>query len=231
MRPLDAADQAELDELRALLADPTLWSEPPAELEDSVVALIAAEAECHRAGSAASSADPPARGRPADRPQSRSDPTDDARLNRSASDPAEPGTDYSRRPSTSARPGERKQERPARRRFTRPAFLVAAAAAVVAVALSAVLMLRDPRRSRGSMSRCAATELAPGASGNAVMLKTDSGWEIQLDANGLPRLDNGQFYQAWLRNADGVLVPIGTFNEGTDVILWVGRPARPISRP
>src|SRR6188508_1204349 len=41
---LDAADQAELDELRALLADPTLWSEPPAELEDSVVALIAAEA-------------------------------------------------------------------------------------------------------------------------------------------------------------------------------------------
>ena len=41
---LDATDQAELDELRALLADPTLWSEPPAELEDSVVALIAAEA-------------------------------------------------------------------------------------------------------------------------------------------------------------------------------------------
>ena len=40
---LDAADQAELDELRALLADPTLWAEPPAELEDSVVGLIAAE--------------------------------------------------------------------------------------------------------------------------------------------------------------------------------------------
>ena len=36
---LEDADQAELDELRALLADPTLWSEPPAELEDSVVAL------------------------------------------------------------------------------------------------------------------------------------------------------------------------------------------------
>ena len=41
---LDAAEQAELDELRALLADPTLWSEPPAELEDSVVALIGAQA-------------------------------------------------------------------------------------------------------------------------------------------------------------------------------------------
>ena len=41
---IDPAERAELDELRALLADPTLWSEPPAELEDSVVALIAAEA-------------------------------------------------------------------------------------------------------------------------------------------------------------------------------------------
>ena len=41
---LDPTERAELDELRALLADPTLWSEPPAELEDSVVALIAAEA-------------------------------------------------------------------------------------------------------------------------------------------------------------------------------------------
>ena len=56
------------------------------------------------------------------------------------------------------------------------------------------------------------------------MLKTNSGWEIKLDATGLPRLDGGQFYQAWLRNADGVLVPIGTFNEGTDVTLWAGVP-------
>ena len=43
-----------------------------------------------------------------------------------------------------------------------------------------------------------------------------------MNATGLPRLDNGQFYQGWLRNADGVLVPIGTFNEGTDVVLWAG---------
>src|SRR6187399_842971 len=56
---LDDADQAELDELRALLADPTLWSEPPADLEDSVVALIAAEASA-TTGSPTSSADPSA---------------------------------------------------------------------------------------------------------------------------------------------------------------------------
>src|ERR1700712_5695031 len=40
---LDPIERAELDELRELLADPTLWSEPPAGLADSVVALIAAE--------------------------------------------------------------------------------------------------------------------------------------------------------------------------------------------
>ena len=39
---------------------------------------------------------------------------------------------------------------------------------------------------------------------------------------GFPRLDGGRFYEAWLRNAAGVLVPIGTFNEGRNVTLWAG---------
>jgi hypothetical protein len=38
----------------------------------------------------------------------------------------------------------------------------------------------------------------------------------------LPRLDNGQFYEAWLRNGAGVHVAIGTFNQGPDVTLWAG---------
>ena len=66
------------------------------------------------------------------------------------------------------------------------------------------------------------TDLLPGASATATMTRTTSGWDIHLDAVGLPRLADGQFYQAWLRNADGVLVPIGTFNEGADVTLWAG---------
>jgi hypothetical protein len=99
---------------------------------------------------------------------------------------------------------------------------VAVAAAVVAIALSAVVVIRNSTAQPRFDVALAATELVPGATGNAIMLKSDSGWEIQLDATGLPRLDGGQFYQAWLRNADGVLVPIGTFNEGTDVILWSG---------
>jgi hypothetical protein len=45
---------------------------------------------------------------------------------------------------------------------------------------------------------------------------------ITLDATGLPRRDGGDFYQAWLRNEDGVLIPIGTFHEADDVVLWAG---------
>jgi len=217
---LSDADRAELDELRALLADPTLWSEPPAELEDSVVALIA---------TAAASGGPT--GSEGEQfPFVRST----AESNRDETRPDEPARSVSTSTSapTDATPGQTapidlgaarraKQERSGRR-FTRPAVLVAAAAAVVAVALSAVVVVRNSMTQPRFDVALAATELVPGASGNAIMLKTDSGWEIQLDATGLPRLDGGQFYQAWLRNADGILVPIGTFNEGTDVILWSG---------
>lgn len=100
-------------------------------------------------------------------------------------------------------------------------MLVAAAAAIVAVVVSGVLLLRPPAQRTFDVA-FQPTDLAPTASGSALMLKSDSGWEIKLNVTGLPRLDNGRFYQGWLRNADGVLVPIGTFNEGTDVVLWSG---------
>ena len=68
----------------------------------------------------------------------------------------------------------------------------------------------------------AATALLPDASGEATLTKTSSGWRIVLDASGLPRLEDGRFYQAWLRDAAGGLVPVGTFNEGEGVTLWGG---------
>jgi len=221
---LDDADQAELDELRALLADPTLWSEPPAELEDSVVALIAAEASA-TTGSPTSSADPSAAADQADSaPFPRLIPTDDRSTAESG-----PSSRPGEAPAAPAAPidlsaaRKRKQHRAdGGRRFTRPAFLIGAAAAVVAIALSGVLILRDTTSQPRFDVTLSATELAPGASGNAVMLREESGWEITLNATGLPRRENGEFYQAWLRDADGVLVPIGTFNEGIDVVLWGG---------
>ena len=41
---------------------------------------------------------------------------------------------------------------------------------------------------------------------------------------GLPRRDGKEFYQAWLKNAAGVLVPVGTFNDARKVTLWSGVP-------
>lgn len=68
------------------------------------------------------------------------------------------------------------------------------------------------------------TPLAPGAHGSATLTKMTSGWEIQLSATGLPHLSGSRYYQAWLKNAAGILVPVGTFNDAEHVILWSGAP-------
>jgi hypothetical protein len=68
------------------------------------------------------------------------------------------------------------------------------------------------------------TSLAPGAHGSATLTKMSSGWQVELAATGLPHLSGGRYYQAWLKNAAGVLVPIGTFNDAIKVTLWSGVP-------
>jgi anti-sigma-K factor RskA len=162
---LDEAARAELDDVRALLADPSLWAEPPEGLEASVVAAVAAEA-------------------------SRAAP---AMPIRSASD---------------------------RRTRWRALPLVGAAAALVLLAM--VLGPWTDPAPAPLEAALAGTELAPGAEGTATLAKTDAGWRIELDATGLPRLDDGRFYQAWLTDGAGDPVPIGTFNEPEDVVLWAG---------
>ncbi len=75
--------------------------------------------------------------------------------------------------------------------------------------------------SGGDRIALAGTELAPGSSGSARILKRESGLRIELNASGLPRRDGRLFYQAWLKGAAG-LVPIGTFHTGDHVVLWAG---------
>ena len=96
---------------------------------------------------------------------------------------------------------------------------VATAAVVAAIALSVLGSSTAGERFKAALG---ATSLEPGARGDATLTKTSSGWRITLDATGLPRRDGGRFYEAWLRNRAGVLVPIGTFNEGRKVTLWAG---------
>ena len=99
----------------------------------------------------------------------------------------------------------------------------ASATAVLAVAIGLSVFRSDPSPEQ-FRAALAPTALLPDARGNATLTKTSSGWRIELDATGLPRLENGRFYQAWLRNTAGVLVSIGTFNEGRKVTLWAGVP-------
>jgi Anti-sigma-K factor rskA, C-terminal len=111
-----------------------------------------------------------------------------------------------------------------RRRTLAPTRLVvvgAAAVAVLAVAIG-VAVITSGTSSQRFRAALGPTDLAPAANGQASLTKTSSGWRIELHATGLPRLDNGRFYEAWLRNGAGVLVPIGTFNEGKSVTLWAG---------
>ncbi len=114
----------------------------------------------------------------------------------------------------------RARRRPAPRGFV-VIGAVATAAVVVAVGISIFASGSSSQRFQAAL---AATDLAPGASGHATLTKTSSGWRIELDASRLPRLDAGRFYEAWLRNQAGVLVPVGTFNEGHNVTLWAGVP-------
>jgi Anti-sigma-K factor rskA, C-terminal len=103
----------------------------------------------------------------------------------------------------------------------RLALVGAAATAVLALVIGLAVFGSDSSDERFHAA-LAATKLVPGAAGSATLTKTTSGWRIELDATGLPRLEGGRFYQAWLRDGAGVLVPIGTFNEGREVTLWAG---------
>jgi anti-sigma-K factor RskA len=97
----------------------------------------------------------------------------------------------------------------------------ASATTVLAVAIG---HFRSDTSTEQFRAALAPTALLPGATGEAMLTNTPSGWRIELDATGLPRLENGRYYQPWLRNTVGVLVPIGTFNDGREVTLWAGVP-------
>ena len=115
------------------------------------------------------------------------------------------------------------EEAGTRRRLRRIRYSVEAVAAAVVLAAVVTVGLQvnrdEPVQFAASL---AGTRLAPDAAGDVMLTKTDSGWKVELHATGLPRRADGEFYEAWLKGDAGALVPIGTFNEGTDVTLWSG---------
>ena len=108
-------------------------------------------------------------------------------------------------------------------RRLRYALVAVAAAVLLAIGvLVGVQLAQDDQLQYAASMR--GTELAPDAEGEVTLTKTTSGWKVELHATGLPRRADGEFYEAWMKDASGQLVPIGTFNEGMDVVLWAGVP-------
>jgi hypothetical protein len=169
---VDDVTRADLEELMTLLGDETVWAEPSSQLEDAVVAAIAAEAARTPTGEA---------------------------------------------PAEIAAPRRTRRKRS----FSATRAVLTAAAGVAALAAVGIVVSRGGDDD-GTAVALEGTDLSAGASGTAVLSQTDSGWRIELDAEGLPRLDGGRFYQAWLRDDNDVLVAVGTFNEPDDVVLWAG---------
>ena len=180
---LDPAERADLDDLRALLADPSLWAEPGPGLEDTVTAAVV------RAAADAA----PARPVPA-----------------GVTQPRRGG-----RPRIATGLGSRRP---------RIAWLSGLAAAVAAAVIAVVVAVGGGSHATQFQAALSGTALAPGASAQVTLTQTQSGWRITLQGHGLPRLDNGYYYEAWLKNPAGILVPIGTFNQPDNVILWAGVP-------
>jgi hypothetical protein len=115
------------------------------------------------------------------------------------------------------------EEARAGRQRRRIRFAVAGVAAAVLLAAGVTVGLQanraEPVEFAASLS---GTELAPDAAADVTLTNTPSGWKIRLHATGLPRRADGEFYEAWLKDDAGLLVPIGTFNDGHDVTLWSG---------
>jgi hypothetical protein len=117
---------------------------------------------------------------------------------------------------------------PARRRsvfrYARLRVLAPALAAGLAATIAAVILIasRGPALTQFSVI-LHGTALAPGAGGRATLTKTNAGWRVNLTAHGLLlRKQNETYYQAWLKNQAGDLVPIGTFNQPADITMWSG---------
>jgi hypothetical protein len=113
-------------------------------------------------------------------------------------------------------------------RFRHPGLALGGFAAAAAAVVAVIVVLAVGSGSSTNQLHFAmvvtGTPLAQGAHGSAELTKTTSGWRIELSATGLPHLENGRYYQAWLKNAAGILVPVGTFNDAEHVTLWSGVP-------
>ena len=194
---LSGQDRAALDELRESLRSPASWEVPDPELGDRIVVAITLEAGERSGG-------------------------ESTRRWRALRPASATGTGATGATGATRRTARRllRERLAARRPALALSLLVAVAAAILVVT---GLGDNSPGPEQFAMV-VLGTPLAPNAHGSATLTKTTSGWRIALSAPGLPHLQGAVFYEAWLKDRAGTLVPVGTFNDARKVTLWSGVP-------
>jgi hypothetical protein len=111
-----------------------------------------------------------------------------------------------------------------RSRRSRYVVMIAAAAAVIIAVVIAATLAEHRRGTQADFAaQLQGTQLAPNAHASASISKNRGGFSVTLDSRGLQPLPRGEFYQAWLKNDAGTLIPIGTFSSSDSrVTLWSG---------
>jgi hypothetical protein len=106
--------------------------------------------------------------------------------------------------------------------------LVAAATAAAALVIVGAVVAGTPSLSSRSDRREVAlvgTDLAPGATAEAIVHATASGYAVTLDIDGLPPAPPRSYYEAWVKGPRGA-VAIGTFHLRSEgdwpIELWTG---------
>ena len=108
------------------------------------------------------------------------------------------------------------------RRRRRVMVPMAGAAAAVAIVFGAMLS-SSGGAGPAFTATLSPTALVPGAHARAAVERNAGGFRIALDAEGLQPLPRGQYYEAWLKDTTGTLVPVGTFSSSDQrITLWSG---------
>ena len=102
-------------------------------------------------------------------------------------------------------------------------FVLAGAAAAAAVAVAVSLAVIDSGGQGAQFSAALApTGLVPDARGPGDADQDVVRMADRAGGHGASTPRRRTFYEAWLKNGAGVLVPVGTFNDGRSVTLWAG---------
>jgi len=102
---------------------------------------------------------------------------------------------------------------------------VAAGIAAALVVLAGFAFMTGGDDSEGVVLALEGTDIAPGATAEAIVAPLAAGTRIILDVSGLPPAEPGTYYEAWMRIDADVGVSAGTFHmrggDGT-IELWAG---------